>query len=305
MGCGASSQEDVRESNNQPYTQPQLVQATAIAAEPQQRHRATNWSHAAPNGPGAGASAVWLTVDGQGVQLASASGLVAVARLDLYTIASWRATPGQLLLKLTDGQVVSFDMDGGGYGVVSELERVCHAMATQRPAVAAPVGAAGGVAAAAPASLAPTASVDTRDMERAIAGCVTRLQEQMALRWLAVAAEVARLRAAAEATAASAEMLDRMSVVASAEGGDSVTLGASSAGEAAQREGRVCSACTFENEEIGESCTMCGGSLAPVVVSIPAGSTAGSSALAAAALAAAAEVVAEAVEAEDVSWLSE
>ena len=77
------------------------------------------------------------------------------------------------------------------------------------------------------------------------------------------------------------------------------------AGEAAQREGRVCSACTFENEEIGESCTMCGGSLAPVVVSIPVGSTAGSSALAAAALAAAAEVVAEAVEAEDVSWLSE
>ena len=322
MGCGASADASVQES-------PQRAPCMLVHAQPAStRHRATNWSHAVHGGPGHGSNSISMTVDGGGVQLlaqpqGSMSGWVTVAQLDLYTIQSWRATPGQLLLKLTDQQVVSFDMDDGGYAVVGELERVCHAMATQQPMVAAPVSVVGvaSAAAAVPAPAAPTESIDTSDMERGIAGCVTRLQEQMALRWLAVAAEVARLRAAAEATAASAEMLDRMSAEASAEGGDSVTLDARAGGatgeqsddeyaepeaeqSAAAREGRICSACTFENEEVGESCTMCGGTLAPVVVTIPVGATAGSSAAAAAALAAAAEVVAEAVEAEDVSWLT-
>ena len=298
MGCGASSSAAASAPG---HAQPALVQATPALV----RHRASNWSHATPGGPGHGASCLWLTVDGAGVQLLSDAEQL-VARMDLYTIQSWRGTPNQLLLQMTDGQVVSFDMASGGYGVVGELERVCHSIASQQPVVAVPAAVAVAPAAAgAPAAPAAT-SIDTSAVERGVAGCVTRLQEQMALRWLAVAAEVARLRAAAEATAASATMLDGLAAGAAPE--DTVSLGTTAGpggGEsAAGREGRVCSACTFENESRGERCTMCGCSLSPVVVSIPAGSSAGSSAAAAAALAAAAEVVAEAVEAEDVSWLT-
>ena len=109
MGCGASSSAAASAPG---HAQPALVHATPALV----RHRASNWSHATPGGPGHGASCLWLTVDGAGVQLLSDAEQL-VARMDLYTIQSWRGTPNQLLLQMTDGQVVSFDVASGGYGV--------------------------------------------------------------------------------------------------------------------------------------------------------------------------------------------
>jgi hypothetical protein len=252
-------------------------------------------------GPGYGDSGLWLVVDGAGLQLyreGAVAGEQPVARLDLYTIQSWRGTPSQLHLQLTDGQVVSFDVQGGGYEIVRELEHVCQTLAAQQPVMATVVGTAP------PAHVmtgAVTGAVDISAVQSGIAGCVTRLQEQMSLRWLAVSAEIARLRTAAEATAASVSMLDHLASTGAPEG--SVCLDGRAGTDGAAEGGRgVCGACTFENETSAEQCTMCGCSLSPVGVSILGGTSPGSSA-AAAELAGAAAVLGEAVEAEDVSWL--
>lgn len=267
----------------------------------QVRHRVSNWSGAAVGGPGYGDSGLWLVVAGAWVQLyreGAIAGEQPFARLDLYTIQSWRGTPTQLHLQLIDGQVVSFDVDGGGYGVVRELEHVCQTLATQQPVLATAVDAT--VVGTGPTAQVTTGAVDTSAIERGIAGCVARLQEQMSLRWLAVSAEIARLRTAAEAMAASASMLDHLASTAPPE--DSVCLDTAAGTDSAAGGSRgVCSACTFENESNAEQCEVCGCSLGPVAVSIQADSSSGSSA--AADLVGAVAVLREAVEAEDVSWL--
>lgn len=253
-------------------------------------------------------------VEAAGLQLYREGGVLEqpVAVVDLYTIQSWRGTPSQLHLQLTDGQVVSFDVQGGGYGIVRELEHVCQTLAAQTQPVMATAATAVAATVVGPGPSAQvmtgavTGPMDTSAVENGIAGCVTRLQEQMALRWLALSAEIARLRTAAEAMAANASMLDHLASTAAPEdvgcldGPGGISRGTDGAAEGGRR---VCTACTFENETSAEQCTMCGCSLSPVAVSNLGGSSPSSSAATATVLTGAAAVLREAVEAEDVSWL--
>ena len=309
------------------------------------RHRVCNWSHATPGGPGYAASWLWLTVDESGVLLQREGhvlGEAPVARLDLYTIQSWRGTPSQLHLQLTDGQIVSVDVQGGGYGVVSELEHVCQTLAAQQPLVAtvatATLVSAAGTAPstqphrhadtpterdgeaqrwAAPSARATRDGMDTSAVEAGVTGCVARLQEQMSLRWLVLAAEIARLRTAAEAMAASAAMADHIASRAAPESelGAECSTGAEDrdrdrdrdrdsahAGTEDSAEGgkRVCGACTFKNDAGAEHCAICGCALSVGVSVSPAGGSAAESA----ALAGAAAVLGEAVDADDLSALA-
>eukprot|EP01045_Picozoa_sp_COSAG04_P023697 COSAG04_NODE_2852_length_3486_cov_1.350162_1_plen_144_part_10 len=129
MGCAASSGVAGADA-------PQLVHATVARV----RHVATNWSHAQEGGPGCGARSIEVVVGDRAVELLEPATGAHVSHVDLYTIKSWRATPNQLLLKMTESdEVMSFDVpSAAAYTMVQELQTRCQALAAeqQQPAPA-------------------------------------------------------------------------------------------------------------------------------------------------------------------------